>query len=164
MKSRPILRLRIISEQSGHAGSTRTRVTSRIRRSEHAWWQQETKRNSDLTADDVSSTFAATPPLEGLRFMLSKCMTGLRAKAVETAVLGFYDISRAHFHSAAWRKIVKRTPPEDTGCPSGFALLDKSMYGTKDAAQCFDVACENAMTKMGYTTGLFLSVLIPAQD
>ena len=82
-------------------------------------------------------------------------MTGPRAKVSETAVLGFYDISRAHFHSAARRKIVIRTPPEDTGCPSGFALLDKSMYGTKDAAQCFDVACENAMAKMGYTIGLF---------
>ena len=88
---------------------------------------KETKRNSDLTADDVSSTFAAKPPLEGLRFMLSKCMTGPRAKVSGTAVLGFYDISRAHFHSAARRKIVIRTPPEDTGCPSGFALLDKSM-------------------------------------
>ena len=34
------------------------------------------------------------------------------------------------------RKIVIRTPPEDE-------------------AQCFDVACENAMAKMGYTIGLF---------
>ena len=34
------------------------------------------------------------------------------------------------------RKIVIRTPPED-------------------AAQCFDVACENAMAKMGFTIGLF---------
>ena len=37
------------------------------------------------------------------------------------------------------------------------------MYGTKDAAQCFDVACENAMTKMGYTIGLSLSVIVPSQ-
>ena len=43
--------------------------------------------------------------------------------------------------AAARRKIVIRTPPEDTGCPSGFALLDKSMYGTKDVTQCFDVTC-----------------------
>ena len=113
---------------------------------------QETKRNSDLMRAARSLQHL---PQEGLRFMLSKCMTGPRAKVSETAVLGFYDISRAHFHSAARRKIVIRTPPEDTGCPSGFALLDKSMYGTKDAAQCFDVACENAMAKMGYTIGLF---------
>ena len=53
----------------------------------------------------------------------------------EEKVLGFYDISRAHFHSPA-----RRT---------------KAMYGTKDAAQCFDVASENAMTAMGYDTGKF---------
>ena len=29
------------------------------------------------------------------------------------------------------------------------------MYGTKDAAQCFDVAGENAMIAMGYDTGNF---------
>ena len=29
------------------------------------------------------------------------------------------------------------------------------MYGTKDAAQCFDVASENAMTAMEFTTGTF---------
>ena len=29
------------------------------------------------------------------------------------------------------------------------------MYGIKDAAQCFDVASENAMTAMGYDMGKF---------
>ena len=29
------------------------------------------------------------------------------------------------------------------------------MYGTRDAAQCFEVASENAMTAMGYDTGKF---------
>ena len=29
------------------------------------------------------------------------------------------------------------------------------MYGTKDAAQCFDVASENTMTAMKFTTGTF---------
>ena len=33
-----------VSDQSGHAGSTRTRVTPRTRRSEHAWWR---KRRSE---------------------------------------------------------------------------------------------------------------------
>ena len=34
-------------------------------------------------------------------------------------------------------------------CNSGFAVLDKAMHGMKDAAQCFDVASENAK----FTTG-----------
>ena len=29
------------------------------------------------------------------------------------------------------------------------------MYGTKDAAQCFDVLCEEVMQKLGYTVGAF---------
>ena len=46
-----------------------------------------------------------------------------------------------------------KVPREDDECTSGYAVLDKAMYGTKDAAQCFDVASENAMTAMGYDTG-----------
>ena len=32
------------------------------------------------------------------------------------------------------------------------------MYDTKDAAQCFDVASDNAMTAMEFTTGTLWSV------
>ena len=38
---------------------------------------------------------------------------------------------------------------------SGCTVLDKAMYGTKDAAHCFDVASENALIAMGYDTGQF---------
>ena len=120
---------------------------------------QETKWVSNLISEDVSSTFAATPPLEGLRFMMSRCMTGERRKPAEALVLGFYDISRAHFHSKARRQIAIRVPKEDDQCSSGYAILDKSMYGTKDAAQCFDLAVEEAMTTMGCKVGEFLPCL-----
>ena len=36
----------------------------------------------------------------------------------------------------------------------------KAVYGTKDAAQCFDVASENIMTAMGYDTARFRFVCI----
>ena len=55
---------------------------------------QETKRVGELTPEDVSSTFAATPPLESLKVMLSRCMTGKRRAPAEEKVLGFCDISR----------------------------------------------------------------------
>ena len=94
---------------------------------------QETKRVSEVTPEDASGTFAAT------------CMTGKRRAPAEEKVLGFYDISRAHFHSPARRTIVIKVPREDDEWTSGYAVLDKAMYGTKDAAQCFDVASETAM-------------------
>ena len=40
-------------------------------------------------------------------------------------------------------------------CTSGYAVLDKVMDGTKDAARCFDVASENATTEIVYDTGKF---------
>ena len=70
----------------------------------------------------MSSTFAATPPLTSLKFMLSRDMTGKR-----------------------------RAPADD-------AVLVKTVYGTKDAAQCFDVASEHAMMAMVYTTGCVFSL------
>ena len=91
---------------------------------------QETKRVSELTPEDTSSTF-------------------------EEKVLGFCDISGAHFHSLARRTIVIKVPREDDECTSCCAVLDKAMKGTKDVAQCFDFASENAMTAMGYDTGKF---------
>ena len=85
--------------------------------------------------------------------MLSRCITGKRRTPAEEKVLVFYDIKRAHFHSPARRTIVIKVPKEDDECVSGYAVLDKAMYGTKDAAQCCDVASENAMTALGYDTG-----------
>ena len=84
-----------------------------------------------------------------------------RRALAEENVLGFYDISGAHFHSPARRTIVIKVPREDDECPSGYAVLDKAMYGTKDAAQCFDVASENAMTAMGCDTSTFFALSVP---
>ena len=111
----------------------------------------ETKRVFELTPEDASSTFASTPPLESLKIMLSRCITGKRRTPAEEKVLGLYDIIRAHFHSRARRTIVIKVPKEDDECVSGYAVLDKAMYGTKDAAQCCDVASENAMSFPPFT-------------
>ena len=82
-------------------------------------------------------------------------MTVNRRAPAEEKVLGFCDISGARFHSPARRTIVIKVPREDDACTSGYAVLDKAMYRTKDAAQCFDVANENAMTATGYNRQVF---------
>ena len=45
----------------------------------------------------AAALFAATPPLESLKFMFSRCMTGDHRAPADVKVLGFYDISRVHF-------------------------------------------------------------------
>ena len=117
---------------------------------------QETKRRSDLGPEDVAATFAATPPLEGLRVLMSMCMTGQKGVAQkDRRVLGFYDVSRAHFHSPARRKIYVKTLPEDTHVKSGIALMLKAMYGAKDAGACWDGFADQVMRSLGYKPGGF---------
>ena len=81
--------------------------------------------------------------------MLSRCITGDRRTPADVNVLGVYDISRAHFQSKARRTIVIRVPREDDECKSRYAVLDRAVYGTKDAPWCFDVARGNSMTVVG---------------
>ena len=116
---------------------------------------QETKRTTQMDSSNPSATFVATPPLEALRLMLSMAMTGPRKLSSECKVLGFFDISRAQFHSDVRRRLAIRLPKEDSASSSGIGILRKAMYGTKDAAQCFDLACEKAMEQLGFKVGLF---------
>ena len=86
-------------------------------------------------------TFAATPPFEGFRFLLSRAMTGENKRnPQDELVIAFCDISKEQFHSPARRKVTIRMRG-DPSCPSGIAMLNRAMYGTKDAAQCFDLYC-----------------------
>ena len=53
-----------------------------------------------ISRDDV---FSATPPLEAVRLLLSMMMT--EKKVVKRYKMMFIDISRAHFHSPARRRL-----------------------------------------------------------
>ena len=115
---------------------------------------QETKRTSmDLT--DASMTFAAIPLVEGFRFLLSRAMKCEKKRnPQDEVVIAFFDISRAHFHSPVRRKVAIKMQGYPS-CPSGTAMLNRAMYGTKDAAQCFDSYCERTMEKLDYNIGVF---------
>ena len=103
----------------------------------------------DLT--DTSMTFAAAPP----RFLLSRAMTGEQKKNLQDEfVISFFDISRAHFHSPVRRKTAIRMQG-DPSCPSRIAMLNRSMYGKKDAAKCCDLYCERTMEKWDCNIGVF---------
>ena len=116
---------------------------------------QETRKRNDLGPNDIAATFAGTPPLEGLRAMVSCSMTGqLKVPLKDRRVLGFYDVSRAHFHSPAKRRMYVRTLPEDTRIKTGIARLLKAMYGSRDAGQCWDDFTGQVMAKLGFAAGV----------
>ena len=86
---------------------------------------------SELTPEDSSRTFAATPPLESIRCMLSTMHDGeARRPPADERVLGFYDTNGAHFHSKAGRTVVMEVPREDHECKSWCAVLDTATFGT----------------------------------
>ena len=124
----------------------------------------ETRRRTTGIAkgpEGIAATFAATPPLEGVRLILSLAMSQMDVeKDDDMRVVGFYDISRAHFHAPARRDIFIRTPMEDTENKTGLGKLLQSMYGTRDAAQCFDVFAEESMNRMSFRTGIWCPLLL----
>ncbi len=134
---------------------------------------QETRRRSNLGTgpESMAATFAATPPLEAIRVLISLLMSGRTEKAKRwlskmrragtipgddgEQVLGFYDVSRAHWHAKARRNIYVIPPKEDKKIKTKLAKLLKSMYGTRDAAQCWDAFCEEVMTALEFNVGVY---------
>ena len=82
----------------------------------------------EIALNKREDLFAATPPLEAKKMLFS-----LYASK-EKMCLDFIDVSRAYFHAKARRKLYVELPPEDA--EEGMCgKLEKSMYGTRDAAQ-----------------------------
>ena len=96
---------------------------------------QETKWQTTINADDVAATFAATPPYEALRFLLSCWMTPQTAEQGEYVAV-FIDISRAHPHAGIRQDLWIRLSLEDprTSEPGICGKLNNCLYGIKDAS------------------------------
>ena len=95
---------------------------------------QEYKRQAEV------SFFTATPPLEALRSLLI-CATidelpnevGQPEAWTEPVVLTLIDVRRAHFYSAAPRKMFVELPAEAGAGKGTVGRLLRSMYGCRDA-------------------------------
>ena len=102
---------------------------------------KEIKRYEDL------SLYAATPPLEAIKLMIAKAASNRRRYGML-----HIDISRAYFASLAKRFIVIEVPPEDRADPNvvEYAVLEKSMYGTRDAALNWEETYVQALLGLGF--------------
>ena len=114
---------------------------------------------SRLVAKDYNTgkrpdLFAATPPLEALKLLISLWMTeGIGYGNFEPYVMDFIDIRRAYFHAYATREVYVELPMEDH--QDGICgKLYESMYGTRDAAQNWEAAYTEFMRGIGFTIGM----------
>ena len=91
--------------------------------------------------------FAATPPIESLRFILS-----LAAEKFERQV-SLVDISRAYFNALIGREVFVELPSEAGLARDVVGRLVKCMYGTRDAAQGWENTYRRALKTLGFWRG-----------
>ena len=72
--------------------------------------------------------FAATPPLEVFRALISLAATN------RTWCLDFIDVRKAHLNGKSRRRVVVKLPKQAGG---GFGVLLRTLYGTRDAANAW---------------------------
>ena len=106
---------------------------------------------------DEEGLFAATPPLEALRVLVSDAATthyGIGDKEIMVA-----DVARAFFEAPMQRKLAVELPEEDLEGEEGrggtVGLLNMSLYGTRDAAANFQREVRKVMTAAGFTQGKY---------
>eukprot|EP00973_Karenia_brevis_P072169 10025940-Karenia_brevis.AAC.1 len=95
--------------------------------------------------------FAATPPLEGLRILLSLLATNPGKEQLRFMTM---DVSRAFFHAPATRELYVELPEEEgldknTWC----AKLNYSLYGTRDAPLNWALTYGNHLRSLGFRSG-----------
>ena len=105
---------------------------------------QELKRDRSL------ELFAATPPLEALKLLLSRAVTDVvgyrKGQCKRSMKMDFIDVRRAYFHARSKRRVFIKFPTADA--QEGYCgELARSMYGTRDAAQKWEAKYAEFLTK-----------------
>ncbi len=113
------------------------------------------KYRSRLVAKDIKRNarpdlYAATPPLEALKAVLA-----VAAKGGKTGGLMVNDVKRAYFYAPAVREVYVELCEEDRGNgeENMCGLLDFSMYGTRDAAQNWQIEFTKTLLNLGFQRG-----------
>ena len=116
---------------------------------------QNPKYRSRLVAKEYKvdirpDLYAATPPTECLRLLLS------RAAENENFKVLYVDVSRAYFYAKSVRPTYIKLPDEDprSNEPGVVGKLMMSMYGTRDAAQNWAEEYSSTLAKAGYIRGV----------
>ena len=107
----------------------------------------------EIKTDERPDLFAATPPLESLKYVLSLCAS--TEEGPEPHRILSVDVKRAYFYAPAKRPIFIELPVEDRhpGEEDMVAQLNLSLYGTRDAAQNWTQEYTRALKAAGFTTG-----------
>ena len=92
--------------------------------------------------------FAATPPIEALRYLVSNAATMGHGKRY----IMINDVSRAFFNAKVTREVYVQLPPEDIlpGEKDMVGRLNLCLYGTRDAAMQWQERVAEHLTSIGF--------------
>ena len=121
-------------------------------------WESIEVRSRMVTRDfkggdkDRDELFVETPPLEAKKMLFSLAVTegvGFDRDRSRGMKIDFIDVRRAYFHAKCKRDVYIELPGEDA--EEGMCgKLDKSMYGTRDAAQNWEETYVEFMESLGF--------------
>ena len=95
--------------------------------------------------------FAATPPLEALRLLLSKVASGRTCGTGGRQIL-VVDARKAHLHAFAERELYVQLPPEVAQAGQCARLL-RSLYGTRDSPALWEAFLAEQLHQLGFRRG-----------
>ena len=110
----------------------------------------------EIKRDQRSDLFAATPPLESLRMILSICASNqYHEQAYDRYIVMTNDVRRAYFYAPATRPVYIEIPAEDfeDGDEMMAGRLNLSLYGTRDAALNWSVKYTKVLEELGFVKG-----------
>ena len=105
----------------------------------------------DIAFSKSTEFFAATPPLEAMRLILSEAASQGAAPGQELKVM-LLDAKKAHLHAMAERPIFVQLPPERAR-PGYCCRLIRSLYGTRDAPRLWEEFAASCLAKLGFQRG-----------
>ena len=107
----------------------------------------------------MDGLFAATPPLEALRFLVHEAATVRSDEELGSKVIMINDVARAFFEAPATRNICIEIPKEDLSEADvrhdKVGHLRMSLYGTRDAAMNWQEEVAKEMRKLGFERGRY---------
>ena len=116
----------------------------------------------------MDGLFASTPPLQALKLLVSDAATVdsmARNSSKEEKAVMVNDVARAFFDAPISRDIAVELPVENGEGPGSemVGLLQKSLYGTKDAAANFQREVKKFMREQGFVVGVYnVSTFLPS--
>ena len=106
----------------------------------------------EIATHEDPSFFAATPPLEAKRLLMSQWASE-RHRDGERLQLHFADAKKAYFNGKPVRSLYLRLPKEMGMSSNVVGRLLRCCYGTRDAGSIWEAVFADSLCSMGFIQG-----------